>query len=108
MEALLQDLRYSLRMLARSPGFAVGVIFTLALGVGVNTAFFSVANFVVLRPLPVSDPGRLVVLAMHEKATSEILDVSYPDFLDYRKQCNAFSDVAAYKLGFDGFVTDNH
>jgi macrolide transport system ATP-binding/permease protein len=107
METLLQDLRYALRTLARSPGFAVVVIFTLALGVGVNTAFFSVANFVALRPLPVRDPGGLVVPATREKATSEILDVSYPDFLDYRKQASAFSDMLAYKLGFDGFATDN-
>jgi predicted permease len=107
MDTLLQDLRYALRMLARNPGFAVVVILTLALGVGVNTAFFSVANFVVLRPLPVKDPGQLVVLAMREKATSEILDVSYPDFLDYRQQTSAFSDMLAYKLGFDGFATDN-
>jgi predicted permease len=107
MDTLLQDLRYALRMLARTPGFAVAVILTLALGVGVNTAFFSVANFVVLRPLSVKDPGQLVVLAMREKATSEILDVSYPDFLDYRKQTSAFSDILAYKLGFDGLSTDN-
>jgi len=79
------------------------VILTLALGVGVNTAFFSVANFVVLRPLPVRDPDQLLVLAMREQATSEILDVSYPDFLDYRKQTSAFSDMLAYKLGLDGF-----
>jgi predicted permease len=108
METLLQDLRYSLRMLARSPGYSVVVILTLALGVGVNTAFFSVANFVVLRPLPVRDPGRLVVLAVHEKATSEILDVSYPDFLDYRGQSSAFSDMLAYRLGFNAFATGNH
>ena len=103
MDTLLQDLRYALRILARSPGFAVVVILTLALGVGVNTAFFSVANFVVLRPLPVRDPDQLLVLAMREQATSEILDVSYPDFLDYRKQTSAFSDMLAYKLGLDGF-----
>jgi predicted permease len=107
LEQLLQDIRYGLRMLARSPGFAVVVILTLALGVGVNTAFFSVANFVVLRPLPVRDPGQLFVLAMREKAASEILDVSYPDFLDYRKQSSAFSDMLAYRLGVDGFATDD-
>ncbi|MFI5098704.1 MAG: permease prefix domain 1-containing protein, partial [Candidatus Acidiferrales bacterium] len=73
---LLRDLRYSLRMLARNPGFAIVVILTLALGVGVNTAFFSVANFIVLRPLPVRDPGQLVVLATREKDTSEIRDLS--------------------------------
>jgi macrolide transport system ATP-binding/permease protein len=108
METLLQDLRYALRMLARRPGFAVVVILTLALGVGVNTAFFSVANFVVLRPLPVRDPGQLVVLATREKATSEILDLSYQDFLDYRKQSSAFSDMLAYRLNFGGFACNNH
>src|SRR5208337_2763715 len=104
---LLRDLRYSLRMLARDPGFAIVVILTLALGVGVNTAFFSVANFIVLRPLPVRDPGQLVVLATREKDTSEIRDLSYADFLDYRKQSNMFSDMLAYRLGFDGLAADN-
>jgi putative ABC transport system permease protein len=107
VDTVLLDLRYALRMLARSPAFALVVILTLALGVGVNTAFFSVANFIVLRPLPVRDPGQLVVLAMREKATSEILDVSYPDFLDYRKETGAFSDMLAYSLGFDSFAADN-
>jgi len=107
MDTLVQDLRYALRMLTRSPGFAMVVILTLALGVGVNTALFSVANFVVLRPLPVKDSGRLVVLAMREKASSEICDVSYADFLDYRRETSAFSDVLAYSLGFDAFAADN-
>jgi macrolide transport system ATP-binding/permease protein len=106
MEFVLQDLRYALRTLARSPGFALVVVFTLALGVGVNTALFSVANFIALRPLPVKDSGQLVVLATRDKLTSEIHDVSYADFLDYRKQANAFSDMLAYKLGFDGFAAD--
>jgi predicted permease len=104
---LLRDLRYSLRMLARDPGFAIVVILTLALGVGVNTAFFSVANFIVLRPLPVRDPGQLVVLATREKDTSEIRDLSYADFLDYRKQSSMFSDMLAYRLGFDGLAAEN-
>jgi len=107
MDILLQDLRYALRMLARNPAFALVVILTLALGVGVNTAFFSVANFIVLRPLPVRDPGQLVVLAMREKATSEILDVSYADFLDYRQETSAFSGMLAYRLGFDALAADN-
>ena len=107
MDILLQDLRYALRMLARNPAFALVVILTLALGVGVNTAFFSVANFIVLRPLPVRDPGQLVVLAMREKATSEILDVSYADFLDYRQETSAFSGMLAYRLGFDALAAEN-
>lgn len=107
MEALIRDLGYALRMLRKSPGYAIVVVLTLALGVGANTAFFSVANFAIFRPLPVKDPGQLVVLAAREKASSEIRDVSYADFLDYRERTGAFSDVLAYRLGFDSLAVDN-
>jgi len=107
MDALWQDIRFGVRMLARIPGYTIVVVLTLALGVGVNTAFFSVANFAVLRPLPVKDPGQLVVLASREKGSSELNDVSYPDFLDYREHAGAFSDMLAYRLGFDVLAADN-
>jgi len=100
------DLRHALRMFRTSPGYVLVVVLTLALGVGVNAAFFSIANFIALRPMPAKDADQLVVLAVRERG-SEIRDVSYPDFLDYRKQAAAFSDLLAYRLGFDSLAADN-
>ena len=94
METLLQDLRYSLRLLARKPGFAVVAVLTLALGIGANTAVFSVVNAVLLRSLPYAAPDRLMVVS--EAIDKEPRPVSYPNFLDYRAQNEVFQDIAAH------------
>lgn len=97
MQTLLQDLRYGVRMLAKSPGFAAVAILTLALGIGANTAIFSVINAELLRPLPYPHSERLVSVAT---ANSRIHTtngaVSYPDFVDWRSQSNVFDGFAAY------------
>ncbi|HEU5180085.1 MAG TPA: ABC transporter permease, partial [Candidatus Polarisedimenticolia bacterium] len=97
MNTLLQDVRYGLRMLRKSPGFtAVGVL-SLALGIGANTTIFTLLNAVFLQPLPVKDLGSLVsVFTTDSKNTGRFLDfmpMSNPNYRDYREQCDAFSDL---------------
>jgi putative ABC transport system permease protein len=96
METLWQDLRYSLRSLFKRPGFTVIAILTLALGIGANTAIFSVVNGVLLRPLSFAASERLV--ALWEVRSGEPRNsVSYPNFRDWRAQQTAFERIAVYR-----------
>jgi predicted permease len=90
METLWQDLRYSARTLLKNPGFTALAVLVLALGIGANTAIFSVVNSVVLKPLPYREPDRLVV-ALHNGT----FPVSPADYLDYKRQVPAFEQLAA-------------
>ena len=93
LERLLQDLRYGLRMLVKSPGFAAVAILTLSLAIGANTALFSVVNAVLLNPLPYPHPEQLV--ALHEsKPNFATGSISYPNFLDWQKNNSTFSSMA--------------
>jgi predicted permease len=99
MQTLVNDFRYGLRLLAKSPGFVLVSVLTLALGIGANTAMFSVINAVLLRPLPFRDPQQLVALGEFDtrKGQSEIIGaLSYPDFADLRTRNHTLEDVAAY------------
>jgi predicted permease len=93
MNGLTHDLRIGIRMLARTPGFTAVIVLTLALGIGANTAIFSVVNGVLLSPLPFPEPDRLVTL--HEnKPNFEGGSVSYPNFRDWQKDNHTFSSIA--------------
>jgi predicted permease len=90
---LLQDLRYAIRMLAKSPGFTAAAVLTLALAIGANTALFSVINGVLLNPLPYPQPEQL--LTLHEsKPNFDTGSISYPNFLDWQKENHTLSSMA--------------
>jgi putative ABC transport system permease protein len=98
---LTQDLKYGWRMLARNPGFTAVAVLTLALGIGANTAIFSLVNGVFLRPLAYKDPGQLVFVAATNRARGIKATVtSYPDFADWRAQNHVFSALAAYRAQY--------
>ena len=103
MRALWQDVRYGLRMLAKSPGFSALVILTLALGIGANTAIFSVVNAVLLRPLPFEEPDRLMQIWHTPPQASfpgiPTFTVSPANFLDWRARSQAFEGMSAYGFG---------
>jgi putative ABC transport system permease protein len=96
MERLFQDLRYGVRTLFKNPGFTLVAIITLALGIGANTAIFSVVNAVLLRPLPYNEPERIVRMYGRFSQGNQA-SVSPPDFLDYRAQNHSFEEFAALR-----------
>jgi len=97
MDPLWQDIRYALRTLARKPGFTFVAVVTLALGIGANTAIFSVVNAVLLRPLPYPEPERLVqVWNKLESAGLPQLWFSEPEIIDYRQRQQHFEDIAVF------------
>src|SRR5215475_13475382 len=97
MQTVIQDLRYGARMLLKKPGFTLIAVATLALGIGANTAIFSVVNAVLLRPLPYAEPGRLVALWETNTRRLETRDsISYPNFFDWRAQSKSFERMASY------------
>ena len=103
METLLQDIRYGLRMLRRSPAFTAIAVITLALGIGANTTIFSMVDSFLLRPLPVPDPGQITALTQFQKDGTRNDYFSFADYRDLRAQTSeVFSNLLAYKFGMDG------
>src|SRR6476646_5902615 len=92
---LWQDIRYGVRMLWKNPGITIIVIIALALGIGANTAIFSVVNAVLIRPLPYQESERLVFLNEKSPVLDEMSN-SYPNFLDWRTQNQTFEKMGVY------------
>ena len=107
MQTLWQDLRYGLRMLAKAPGFTIVAVLTLALGIGANTAIFSVIHAVLLKSLPYPDADRLMIVNEYSVRNGEE-SVSWMDYLDWRQQNRSFEEMATYNttdFNFTGSAT---
>jgi putative ABC transport system permease protein len=97
MQSLMQDLRYGVRLMWRAPGFTLAAVATLALGIGANSAIFSLLNVVSLKPLPYHDPSRVAFLAGWDLEDGDmVFNVRLADYLDLRQRTRSFADLSAY------------
>ncbi len=96
MRSFVDDLRYAFRQMMKSPGFAAVAIITLALGIGANTAVFSVIDAVMLRPLPYDRPETLIDAQSAGTQNPQASSVSYPDFFDWRAQNRTLDHLVSY------------
>src|SRR5207245_6662062 len=101
---LFQDVRFALRMLWKNRAFTLVAMLSLAVGIGANSAMFSFADALLLRPLPVLHPGE-VVSVQATTPKSPRTSISYPDYLDYRDRARSFDGMVAYSLVPFGFAS---
>jgi predicted permease len=105
MGTLFHDLRFAFRQLSRTPGFTVTAVLTLAIGIGANTAIFSLVNAVLFKPLPVADPQQITTLTYRQNHGTLQRPFSLPEFRAIRAQSQtSFSDIMAVSAGIDGFA----
>jgi MacB-like periplasmic core domain len=105
LDSVIRDCSYGLRQLRKTPRVTFTVAVTLALGIGVNTAMFSLLNGWLLRPLPLPSPEQITVLATEQKEGSNG-NFSYPDYLDFQKENESFSALFGYAFGIGGLSAD--
>src|ERR1700720_1920376 len=99
MGTLFKDIRYGVRSLLKQPGFTAVVVLTLALGVGANTAIFSIVNGVLLRPLNFVEPDRVLAInEINQQQSPEPIQLSYPNLIEVQKQSKSFEEIAAYNM----------
>src|SRR5437868_6457420 len=100
MQTLWQDLHYGLRLLRKHSSFTILAVLTLALGIGANSAMFSVVNALLLRPLPYAEPDRLVTIdETKPQQAQDHVGVSYPNFIEWREQSQSFEQIVACRFG---------
>ena len=108
METFWQDIKFGVRTLLKKPALTIVVALTLGLGIGANTAMFSVVNAMLYRPLPVHDAHQIVALGVSHPENENPHNLSYPDYLDYREQSDAFSHIAGYFMTFVGISSEGN
>src|ERR1700722_3062707 len=96
MRSLISHLRYTIRLLLKSPGFTITTVLIMGLAIGANTAIFSLVDSVLLESLPYPDPGRLVALSETSPLYPQI-SLDYPDYLDWRATQHSFADIALFR-----------
>ncbi|RPJ87226.1 MAG: hypothetical protein EHM18_02220, partial [Acidobacteria bacterium] len=97
MRGFVHDVRYSIRTVLKNPGFTLVVVLTLALAMGPNTLIFTLLDAIMINEGPYKDPGQLLILNQEEEKTRLTQAVSYPNFEDWRKMSESFSEMAAYR-----------
>src|ERR1700688_1381724 len=102
MRTFWNDIRYGVRMLAANPGFTAVAILSLAIGIGANTSTFSLADALLLRPLPVAGPDEIVRI-LSTSSAQQFAGISYPDYIDFRNQTKTLSGLIAYEQTALGF-----
>jgi predicted permease len=107
LRSVLNDLGYGLRMLAANPGFTAVAILSLAIGIGANTSTFSLADALLLRPLPVNHPDE-IVRVLSTSRSKQFAGISYPDYIDLRNQTKTLSGLVGYEQTALGFQSDPH
>ena len=107
MDVFLQDLRYAVRRLGRSPAFTALAVIIMGLGIGANTAIFSIVNAVLLRPLPYDNPSELVRVFLSSRGTDDPGAVSYHDYLDIRGRTDLFSGAAINTTAIVSLINDH-
>jgi predicted permease len=105
MHSLLQDVRFSLRLMRKRPAMTLVVITALVLGLGAHTAVFTVVNAVILRPLPLYEPDRIV--KVYAKINNASLGISYPEYLEWKAQATSFDAIAVYRLAAFNLTGDS-
>ncbi len=101
------DVRLGFRTLLKAPLFTISVVRTLGLVIGANAAVFTIVNRLLLKPMPVRDPGGLYVLAVQHEGNNDPHNVSWLDYQDFKDKSGAFEELAAYEVNFVGLSTDN-
>ena len=96
MDRFLQDVRYALRTYAKRPGFTAIIVVTLAVGIGANTAVFTLVNEIVLRPLPIGAPSRVVDILARVPGGNSFTGFGYSDYVDYRDHQDVLSSITAF------------